>query len=1150
MIQLKLQHNFTFDDLYDHSRLEDLDRIFMDYLKNKDHTLHSLLLLMRTNELNSIIHKKSDIIISVAKFLETFLVEFFDITKPFALIVERNNRLKNLYYCNKFLIKKQISKITYDLNHINITSINLSVINSLITCISDVDNLYSSIIDFEIDIANAFNKYSGSNDHTTIHIIEEYAKWAMYSSEGKSLHKKGILFKLHQKVDHNNLINDLQNTDNGRTSFFHTDSLNQRFEFDLNSDIPNTHKALHEAHYCILCHNRSKDSCSHGMKDQNNTYKHNELNIPLAGCPLEEKISEMNQLKISNNILAAFAVAIIDNPMIAATGYRICNDCMKSCIYQKQEPVNIPYIESQILDEILTLPWGFEIYSLLTKWNPLKEQGYLPADEQNKAILVVGLGPAGFTLSHYLIQAGYYILAIDGLKIEPLDPKISGIHPDGARCKFEPIHNIHDIYDDLNTRVPQGFGGVMEYGITARWNKNYLKVIRLLIERRKQYRMYGATRFGSNITYDNVLDLGISHIALAMGAGYPKLPHIDNIMANGVRTASDFLMTLQMSDAKNINNVTNLQLRLPIVIIGGGLTAVDAATESLQHYQRSTEDFYTQYKNLSDKERESFLSSLSERELDIVNEFIKHGQALLLATTAKEKQKLLLEWGGATIIYRNKMQNSPAYRLNHEELQACLKEGVYFTEYTSPISIAIDEYDDCVGLYCASTKPNDSNEKKLYINARTVLIAIGTEPNTIIAEECSDIFALNHKYFSMYDGNNQKITDSSSQQNLAKCFFIQNKKDDMTISCFGDLHPHYSGNVVKAMASAKHGHKLILEKLNKTDNVDNVNNRSNIKVHHLFEHCDQLLISKITQIKRLSPTIIEVTVKSPLAAQKFSPGQFFRLQNYSFYASSKKKHNAHIAMEGIALTGAKVNRSDGTISLIALEIGGSSNLCRYLNVGEIIPLMGPTGTATIIPKNEKVLLIGGGLGNAVLFSIGKAMREYKCHVTYFAGYKKPEDRYRVSDIEQAADKVIWCCDTDLLSKNRKDDLTVLGNVIDGLFSYAENDTDNTLKQIDRIIIIGSHHMMNAFSKEFNHRLYKYFSKNILIVASINSPMQCMMKGICGQCIQKHIDPTSGEIEFVYSCKNQDQLMKFVDFSHLDARLSQNSVHEKLMLHRM
>ena len=69
----------------------------------------------------------------------------------------------------------------------------------------------------------------------------------------------------------------------------------------------------------------------------------------------------------------------VDNPMVAATGHRICNDCMKSCIYQKQEPVDIPQAETRTLKDVLELPWGFEIYSLLTRWNPLNLRRPLPA---------------------------------------------------------------------------------------------------------------------------------------------------------------------------------------------------------------------------------------------------------------------------------------------------------------------------------------------------------------------------------------------------------------------------------------------------------------------------------------------------------------------------------------------------------------------------------------------------------------------------------------------------------------------------------------------------------------------------------------------------------------------------------------------------
>ena len=51
---------------------------------------------------------------------------------------------------------------------------------------------------------------------------------------------------------------------------------------------------------------------------------------------------------------------------------------MKACIYQKQEPVDIPQVETRTLKDVLALPWGFEIYSLLTRWNPLDLRRPLP----------------------------------------------------------------------------------------------------------------------------------------------------------------------------------------------------------------------------------------------------------------------------------------------------------------------------------------------------------------------------------------------------------------------------------------------------------------------------------------------------------------------------------------------------------------------------------------------------------------------------------------------------------------------------------------------------------------------------------------------------------------------------------------------------
>src|SRR5260221_674342 len=263
--------------------------------------------------------------------------------------------------------------------------------------------------------------------------------------------------------------------------------------------------ALDEANYCIWCHEQNKDSCAKGLKEKApaETFRKTVFGVPLAGCPLEEKISEFHMVKVRGQPLAALGIIAVDNPMMAATGHRICNDCMKSCIYQKQEPVNIPQAETRTLKDVLELPWGFEIYSLLTRWNPFNRHRPVPKAPSGKRVLVVGLGPAGFTVAHHLMNDGHTVVGIDGLKIEPLQADISGIEPTGGRVAFRAIREVNELYENLDDRVLAGFGGVAEYGITVRWNKNFLKVVRLLLERRSQFAMYGGIRFGGTLTVED-----------------------------------------------------------------------------------------------------------------------------------------------------------------------------------------------------------------------------------------------------------------------------------------------------------------------------------------------------------------------------------------------------------------------------------------------------------------------------------------------------------------------------------------------------------------------------------------------------------------------------------------------------------------------
>ncbi len=100
--------------------------------------------------------------------------------------------------------------------------------------------------------------------------------------------------------------------------------------------------------------------------------------------------------------------------------------------------------------------------------------------------------------------------------------------------------------------------------------------------------------------------------------------------------------------------------------------------------------------------------------------------------------------------------------------------------------------------------------------------------------------------------------------------------------------------------------------------------------------------------------------------------------------------------------------------------------------------MGPTGTPTEIPHGETVLLAGGGLGNAVLFSIAKALKAQGNRVVYFAGYRKGEDLFKREEIEAATDQVVWSTDAGAaIAPRRPQDRHFRGNIVQAMVAYAE-----------------------------------------------------------------------------------------------------------------
>jgi NADPH-dependent glutamate synthase beta subunit-like oxidoreductase/NAD(P)H-flavin reductase len=922
--------------------------------------------------------------------------------------------------------------------------------------------------------------------------------------------------------------------------------------FRLTDPRMNRKEVLREVDYCIICHPRQKDSCSHGFRDAAGQHQRNPLGIPLTGCPLEERISEMHQLHKRGEVIAALAMVMLDNPMCPGTGHRICNDCMKGCIFQKQDPVNIPQTETGIIKDVLGLPYGFEIYSLLTRFNPLHHQRPYALPYHGTDMLVVGLGPAGYTLVHYLSNEGFGVVGIDGLKLEPVDDRLTG----AGRRFPHPIRDFEVLQAALDERILMGFGGVSEYGITVRWDKTFLTVMYLTLLRRRNVKFYGGVRFGGTLNLEDAWDLGFRHVALATGAGKPTVISMKNNLIRGIRKASDFLMALQLTGAFKRSSLANLQVRLPAVVIGGGLTAIDTATELLAYYPVQVEKTLVQFERLCEFLGEDQAWKMCDaEETEILHTFLEHGRAVrhergLARHENREPDLVSLcqKWGGVSIVYRKKLTDSPAYRLNHEEVAQALEEGISFLENLSPVEAIPDQYGAVASLRC---KRADGNETIL--PARAVCVAAGTSPNTVYEREIPGTFQLDpegrffQKHRAVADGEGWRL--EAVHEPSRDAVLTSYHDDGRFVSFYGDNHPDYAGNVVRAMASAKHGAPQVARLFAREIARAETHPMPLTAFGNLTRQLDEALIPRVVAVNRLTPTIIEVIVTARYAARKFQPGQFFRLQNYESLA--KAVDGVRLTLEGIALTGAWVDPSRDLLSMIVLEMGVSSRLCATLTPGEPVVVMGPTGTPSEIPDGETVLLVGGGLGNAVLFSIGKALRDKGSMVLYFAGYRRREDVFMQEAIENSTDQVIWAVDQgDPIVPRRPQDLTFVGNMVQALTAFADGslvgDRRIMITDVDRILAIGSDRMMAAVTAA-RHGVLKPFLKHEHVgIASINSPMQCMMKEVCGQCLQKHVDPATGkEAEAVFSCFNQDQPMDCVDWTNLRARLKTNSLAEKL-----
>ena len=295
-------------------------------------------------------------------------------------------------------------------------------------------------------------------------------------------------------------------------------------------------------------------------------------------------------------------------------------------------------------------------------------------------------------------------------------------------------------------------------------------------------------------------------------ASRPMLP-MPNGLARGVRAASDFLMALQLTGAaKKDSSIANLQLRLPVVVIGGGLTAIDTATEALGLLPGPGGEVPGATRRLHEPRmartavRDAWTD---EEETEIADEFLspcplpsgRTGAAKAAEGRAPRIASCWTAWGGVTMVYR-RLIDAPVLHAQPRRGGQGLEEGIRFRRVPVAARTSMStNYGHAKAMRLEPAWSLDVREvqrasdhgggRSTSACARTVLVAAGTQPNTVLAREHPENASPSTASISRpstSDGKRwspERTAKPARPCGGAAC----GRKTAAAISFWGDLHP-------------------------------------------------------------------------------------------------------------------------------------------------------------------------------------------------------------------------------------------------------------------------------------------------------------------------------------------------------------------------
>ena len=218
--------------------------------------------------------------------------------------------------------------------------------------------------------------------------------------------------------------------------------------------------------------------------------------------------------------------------------------------------------------------------------------------------------------------------------------------------------------------------------------------------------------------------------------------------------------------------------------------------------------------------------------------------------------------------------------------------------------------------------------------------------------------------------------------------------------------------------------------------------------------------------EELAPGVKRYVVFAPLIAKKAQVGQFAIVR-------------VDERGERFPLTLVDWNPGEGTITIIFQEVGASTKKLGKLQVGDNIEdIVGPLGNPTEIEKYGDVMVIGGGVGTALIYPWVRALKEAGNHVISILGARTVELLLLEEELHKLSDELY--VSTDDGSKGFK------GFTADVLRNLLEQG-----KRFDLVMAAGPVPMMRAVAEVT--RPY-----GIKTVVSLN-PIMVDGTGMCGGC---------------------------------------------------